>query len=184
MASLLSRSFKRRFSSRKGTKIEAENSLQRSVSSALEPCPSKISSNERTSYSAPSPAKVSSTPTCDQDCLSATPSKVKDAINDGDDSPTKMASDQSTPAKLALTPVALISTTPALHQHKRCTSPYNDGSSNSPDKLVRRPPSRSLIFETPVKHAMDEQRETGDVSDDDDVLKIFPESLLQSVSSS
>ncbi|KAI5589823.1 hypothetical protein BDE02_05G188100 [Populus trichocarpa] len=181
MASLLSRSFKRRFSSQKGTKIEAENSLQRSVSSALEPCPSKISSNERTSYSAPSPAKVSSTPTCDQDCLSATPSKVKDAINDGDDSPTKMASDQSTPAKLALTPVALISTTPALHQHKRCTSPYNDGSSNSPDKLVRRPPSRSLIFETPVKHAMDEQRETGDVSDDDDVLKIFPESLLQSI---
>ncbi|KAJ6920636.1 hypothetical protein NC651_014278 [Populus alba x Populus x berolinensis] len=181
MASLLSRSFQRRFSSQKGSQIEAENSLQRSVSSALEPCPSKISSNERASYSAPSPAKVSSTPTCDQDCLSATPSKVKDAMNDGDDSPIKMASDQSTPAKLALTPAALISTTPALHQHKRCTSPYNDGSSNSPDKLVRRPPSRSLIFETPVKHAMDEQRETGGVSDDDDILKIFPESLLQSI---
>ncbi|KAH8509390.1 hypothetical protein H0E87_011232 [Populus deltoides] len=181
MASLLSGSFKRRFSSQKGTKIEAENSLQRSVSSALEPCPSKISSNERTSYSAPSPAKLSSTPTCDQDCLSATPSKVKDAMNDGDDSPIKMASDQSTPAKLALTPAALISTTPALHQHKRCTSPYNDGSSNSSDKLVRRPPSRSLIFETPVKHAMDEQREKGDVSDDDDILKIFPKSLLLSI---
>ncbi|KAJ6399423.1 hypothetical protein OIU77_020051 [Salix suchowensis] len=79
MASLLSRSFKRRFSSQKGTKIEEENSLQRSVSSALEPCLNKISSEERTSFSAPSPAKVSSTPTCDKDCLSATPSKEKDA---------------------------------------------------------------------------------------------------------
>ncbi|KAJ6352291.1 hypothetical protein OIU76_001494 [Salix suchowensis] len=161
MASLLSRSFKRRFSSQKGTKIEEENSLQRSVSSALEPCLNKISSDERTSFSAPSPAKVSSTPTCDKDCLSATPSKEKDAVIDG---------------------AALISTTPALHMHKRCASLYDhDDSSNTPDKLVRRPPSRSLIFETPVKHAIDGQRERGDVSDDDDILKILPESLLQSI---
>ncbi|KAG5246318.1 CDT1 protein [Salix suchowensis] len=182
MASLLSRSFKRRFSSQKGTKIEEENSLQRSVSSALEPCLNKISSDERTSFSAPSPAKVSSTPTCDKDCLSATPSKEKDAVIDGGDSPIKMASDHSTPAKLVLTPAALISTTPALHMHKRCASLYDhDDSSNTPDKLVRRPPSRSLIFETPVKHAIDGQRERGDVSDDDDILKILPESLLQSI---
>ncbi|KAJ6681229.1 DNA REPLICATION FACTOR CDT1 [Salix koriyanagi] len=182
MASLLSRSFKRRFSSQKGTKIEEENSLQRSFSSALEPCLNKISSDERTSFSAPSPAKVSSTPTCDKDCLSATPSKEKDAVIDGGDSPIKMASDHSTPAKLVLTPAALISTTPALHMHRRCASLYDDyDTSNTPDKLVRRPPSRSLIFETPVKHAIDGQRERGDVSDDDDILKILPESLLQSI---
>jgi chromatin licensing and DNA replication factor 1 len=61
-------------------------------------------------------------------------------------------------------------------------SSCDDDSFSSPDKLVRRPPSRSLIFETPVKHAKDEQKE--DVSDDDNILKILPESLLQSVGSS
>ncbi|CAK7346426.1 unnamed protein product [Dovyalis caffra] len=180
VASLLSRRFQRRFS-QKGTQIEAENSLQKSVSAVLEPCPDKTSFNEESSYSAPSPAKVSSTTTCDQNYLSATPSKEKDAMVDGDDSPIKMASVQSTPAKLVLTPSTLISTTPALHPHKRCMSPYDDDSSSTPDKLVRRPPSRSLIFVTPVKHANDEEKVMGDESDDDDILKILPERLLQSI---
>ncbi|KAL3603510.1 hypothetical protein D5086_004369 [Populus alba] len=178
VASLLPQSFQRRFS-QKGTEVEAENALQKTVSSAFEPCPNKISLNEEISCSALSPAKVSLKPTCDQNFSSATPSKEKDSMNEVDDSPIKMASVQSTPAKLASTPATLISTTPALHPHKRCMSSCDDDSFSSPDKLVRRPPSRSLIFETPVKHAKDEQKE--DVSDDDNILKILPGSLLQSI---
>ncbi|XP_011028782.1 PREDICTED: CDT1-like protein a, chloroplastic [Populus euphratica] len=180
VASLLPQSFQRRFS-QKGTKIEAENALQKLVSSAFEPCPYKISLNEEISCSAPSPAKVSLKPTRDQNFSSAIPSKEKDSMNEVDDSPIKIASVRSTPAKLASTPATLISTKPALHPHKRCMSSCDDDSFSSPDKLVRRPPSRSLIFETPVKHAKDEQKEPGDLSDDDSILKILPESLLQSI---
>ncbi|KAF9686858.1 hypothetical protein SADUNF_Sadunf02G0033300 [Salix dunnii] len=173
VASLLPQSFQRRFS-QKGTKVEVENNPQKSVSSAFKPCSNRISLNEEISCSAPSPAKVSLNPTCDQNCSSATPTKEKDSMNDLYDSPIKMACVQPTPA-------TLISTTPALHPHKRCMSSYDDDSFSSPDKLVRRPPGRSLIFETPVKHAKDEQKELGDVSDDDNILKILPESLLQSI---
>ncbi|KAJ6336973.1 hypothetical protein OIU76_006774 [Salix suchowensis] len=118
--------------------------------------------------------KVSLNLSCDQNCSSATPTKEKNSMNDVYDSPIKMACVQPTPA-------TLISTTPALHPHKRCMSSYDDDSFSTPDKLVRRPPSRSLIFETPVKHAKDEQKELGDLSDDDDILKILPENLLQSI---
>ena len=124
--------------------------------------PQKISLNEEISCSAPSPAKVSLNLSCDQNCSSATPTKEKNSMNDVYDSPIKMACVQPTPA-------TLISTTPALHPHKRCMSSYDDDSFSTPDKLVRRPPSRSLIFETPVKHAKDEQKELGDLSDDDDI---------------
>ncbi|KAG5250494.1 CDT1 protein [Salix suchowensis] len=173
VASLLPQSFQRRFS-QKSTKVEAENDTQKSVFSASKPCPKKISLNEEISCSAPSPAKVSLNLSCDQNCSSATPTKEKNSMNDVYDSPIKMACVQPTPA-------TLISTTPALHPHKRCMSSYDDDSFSTPDKLVRRPPSRSLIFETPVKHAKDEQKELGDLSDDDDILKILPENLLQSI---
>ncbi|KAJ6730883.1 DNA REPLICATION FACTOR CDT1 [Salix viminalis] len=173
VASLLPQSFQRRFS-QKSTKVEAENDTQKSVFSASKPCPKKISLNEENSCSAPSPAKVSLNLSCDQNCSSATPTKEKNSMNDVYDSPIKMACVQPTPA-------TLISTTPALHPHKRCMSSYDDDSFSTPDKLNRRPPSRSLIFETPVKHAKDEQKELGDLSDDDDILKILPENLLQSI---
>lgn len=64
--------------------------IQRSASAlenTLKQCPNKISFNEETI--ALSLAKVSFTPTYDQNCLSVTPSKEKDAMNDGDDCYTK-----------------------------------------------------------------------------------------------
>lgn len=206
VASHLPGSFRRHFS-QKVTNIEAGSTNQKSPKVCLhkstfpvpEPRLNNISSCVETSSSTPSPSKVSykltnsgkcsefcaSSAGVPMPCLPATPSKEIGPLNSRDDSPTKMATIQSTPAKLASTPASLMSTTPALQPPKRCYMSPNDDSFSLPNKLVRRPPkTRSLKFDTPVKNTEDELNKMGGVTVDDDILKILPESLLQSVSPS
>ncbi|EEF30014.1 CDT1-like protein a, chloroplastic [Ricinus communis] len=184
-ASHFSKSFTRRFS-QKLTNTEVEITCQgyptvcsqQSVFSVPEPFLDIVSSNEETSSSAPTDSN-----NCSAD-VTRTPSKKIDSTSDGG-SPTKVASFQSTPAKLALTPAKLMSATPALHPPKRCYMSPDDDSTSLANKLVRRPVrTRSLKFESPLKNVEDELiDDSGDASGDDDgdILKILPESLLQSI---
>ncbi|KAM1570221.1 hypothetical protein FF1_035349 [Malus domestica] len=112
----------------------------------------------------------------------ATPTKETSPIESGDDLPTKCASIQSTPAKLASTPARLMSATPALRPPKRCYMSPEDNSTSSPEKMVRYPPrSRSLKFDTPVKNRMveDEVLDMDNASIDNDFTDIPPEDLLK-----
>ncbi|KAM1684133.1 hypothetical protein TB2_034826 [Malus domestica] len=112
----------------------------------------------------------------------ATPTKETSPIESGDDLPTKCASIQSTPAKLASTPARLMSATPALRPPKRCYMSPEDNSTSSPEKMVRYPPrSRSLKFDTPVKNKMveDEVLDMDNASIDNDFTDIPPEDLLK-----
>ncbi|XP_028071883.1 CDT1-like protein a, chloroplastic isoform X1 [Camellia sinensis] len=93
---------------------------------------------------------------------------------------------QGTPAKHFLTPVKLMSATPALQPPKRCYMSPDDDSTSSPNKSVNRPLRiRSLKFDTPVENAKmdDEVNITGGVSVDidSDIFEILPENLLQSI---
>ncbi|KAM3004835.1 hypothetical protein FF2_035038 [Malus domestica] len=112
----------------------------------------------------------------------ATPTKETSPIESGDDLPTKCASIQSTPAKLASTPARLMSATPALRPPKRCYMSPEDNSTSSPEKMVRYPPrSRSLKFDTPVKNKMVENEviDMDNASIDNDFTDIPPEDLLK-----
>ncbi|THG13560.1 hypothetical protein TEA_007823 [Camellia sinensis var. sinensis] len=93
---------------------------------------------------------------------------------------------QGTPAKHFLTPVKLMSATPALQPPKRCYMGPDDDSTSSPNKSVNRPLRiRSSKFDTPVENAKmeDEVNITGGVSVDigNDIFEILPENLLQSI---
>ncbi|KAG8655811.1 hypothetical protein MANES_04G076400v8 [Manihot esculenta] len=199
VASHFSGSFRRRFS-QKIAKSEAENTnpnpqkicSQQSILPISEPCFDKISSREEASASASSLTRMPSEPTTDGDkfsagvpmpCLPATPCKEINSTNYRDNSPKKIESFQSTPAKLASPSSSLMSMTPALHPPKRCYMSPDDGTTSLADKLTRRPSrTRSLKFETPEKNVVHELNDIEDVSAvDDDILNILPESLLQSI---
>ncbi|KAM1044579.1 hypothetical protein ACFX2J_035487 [Malus domestica] len=116
--------------------------------------------------------------------LPVTPTKGIDAVENDDDLPTKSASIESTPAKLASTPGRLRAETPALQPPKRCYMSPDDNATSSPNKLARRPPStRSLKFDTPVKNKKveDEVPDRSGASNDSDIHDILPMDLLQSV---
>ncbi|KAM1107236.1 hypothetical protein ACFX2B_003974 [Malus domestica] len=131
-----------------------------------------------------------SEPKLDTACASScgqvpvTPTKGMDAVENHDDLPTKSASIQSTPAKLASTPARLRTETPALQPPRRCYMSPDHNSTSSPNKLVRRPPrTRSLKFDTPVKNknVEDEFPDRSDGSNDNDIHDILPDDLLQSL---
>ncbi|KAK9094711.1 hypothetical protein Scep_026180 [Stephania cephalantha] len=91
---------------------------------------------------------------------------------------------QVTPAKDILTPSRLRTSTPDLQTPKRSCISHDDDVTVSPDKLLRRPPTiRTLLFPTPVKNnqAKDEMNNQGRSSFDADIVKLLPESLLQSI---
>ncbi|KAK9145087.1 hypothetical protein Sjap_004990 [Stephania japonica] len=91
---------------------------------------------------------------------------------------------QVTPAKNILTPARLMTSTPDLQTPKRSCISHDDDIAVSPDKLLRRPPAiRTLLFPTPVKNnkAKDEMSNQGRLSSDADIVKLLPESLLQSI---
>ncbi|KAK9164921.1 hypothetical protein Scep_000112 [Stephania cephalantha] len=91
---------------------------------------------------------------------------------------------QVTPAKDILTPARLRTSTPDLQTPKRSCISHDDDVTVSPDKLLRRPPTiRTLLFPTPVKNnqAKDEMNNQGRSSFDADIVKLLPESLLQSI---
>uniref|UniRef100_A0A2C9UU91 CDT1 Geminin-binding domain-containing protein n=1 Tax=Manihot esculenta TaxID=3983 RepID=A0A2C9UU91_MANES len=199
VASHFSRSFRRHFS-QKITKCEAANAnpnppkicSQPSILQISQPCFDKISSSEEASASASSLTRMPFESTTDGEkfsagvhtpCLPATPCKEINSTNYRDNSPKKIGSFQSTPAKLASPSSTLMSMTPALHPPKRCCMSPDDGTTSLADKLTRRPSrTRSLKFETPEKNVVHELNDIEDVSaDDDDILNILPESLLQSI---
>lgn len=89
------------------------------------------------------------------------------------------------PSKMASSPVELTNVSPALHPEKRGYMCPSDDSINSPSKLVRRTHlRRSLKFDNPVKSAKveDEVKSIGRFSVENDIFKILPENLPQSVS--
>ncbi|XP_058208425.1 CDT1-like protein a, chloroplastic isoform X2 [Rhododendron vialii] len=88
------------------------------------------------------------------------------------------------PSKLASSPVELTNVSPALHPEKRGYMCPSDDSTNSPSKLVRLTHlRRSLKFDNPVKSAKveDEVKSIGRLSVENDIFKILPENLLQSI---
>ncbi|KAG7989545.1 hypothetical protein I3843_03G245400 [Carya illinoinensis] len=205
VASHLPQSFRKSFS-RKVTCNEAENTspnlLKTSFQPSVLPVPELLlyrsSTKEETAGAGPSLEKLSIDPASNgknvafcaasahftPSCPPATPSKLLDAMNNGNGSPTEISNIDSTPAKLAFTPVRLMNVTPTLQPPKRrCMSPEDDCTS-SPQKLVRRlPRSRSLKFDTPEKNENSEDKidDVGGVSVDSDIFDILPENLLQSI---
>ncbi|XP_050147198.1 CDT1-like protein a, chloroplastic [Malus sylvestris] len=113
-----------------------------------------------------------------------TPTESIDAVENDDDLPTKSASIESTPTKLASTPARLRAETPALQPPKRCYMSPDDNATSSPNKLAMRPPSNwSLKFDTPVKNKKveDEVPDRSGTSNDSDIHDILPMDLLQSL---
>lgn len=99
----------------------------------------------------------------------------------GDGSP--LLSADETPAKHTSTPAKLMTSTPVLQPTKRCYMSPDGELTESPQKLVRRPPRiRSLTFDTPVKSSkVTEVIASRESSTDDEIFDILPENLLQSV---
>lgn len=114
----------------------------------------------------------------------ATPVKGIYPIRNDDGLPTESDDIQSTPAKLALTPIRLMAATPALQPPKRCyMTPNDESTTSSVDKLARRPPrTRSLKFDTPVKNKnVEDEGPDVDGTPVDNDFDILSEDLLQSV---
>lgn len=191
VASHLSRCFQRRFSQKISGEAENSNkkpanfSLQLSDLPVQDPYLNKSSSNEEVVATvAPSPVKSSSLAHLPLSHPPATPLKKTDSTDNQDFCSMKTPDIQVTPAKLAFSPARLMTMTPSLQPPKRCLMSPHDDSTNSPNKLVRRPArSRSLKFDTPVKGAeiKEEVNEKGSLSVDNDILDILPENLLESV---
>ncbi|KAJ8899343.1 hypothetical protein K2173_018317 [Erythroxylum novogranatense] len=115
-------------------------------------------------------------------CLPATPNKEIEPTDGRDDSTEKLASIQSTPAKLVSTPIRLMSATPSSNPTKRCYMSPDDDSTSVSNKLVRRPlRTKSLLFDTPLKNVEGDNSKTVDLPVDDEILNILPESLLRSI---
>ncbi|PSS09437.1 CDT1-like protein [Actinidia chinensis var. chinensis] len=200
-ATHLSRSFRKRFS-RDVTNYEAVPSNQEQSMVSLKPSDQSFYEDQTSASSAASSiTKLSLKQATRQTCSSigpsqasappshspATPMKERDSMEKEVSSAVGTTTIQGTPAKIALTPVKLMSATPALQPPKRCfmgpLSP-DDDSMNSPNKLVRRPlHSRSLKFDSPMKNAKveDEVDNVGGLSVGNDILEILPENLLQSI---
>ncbi|GAU35052.1 hypothetical protein TSUD_30180 [Trifolium subterraneum] len=107
----------------------------------------------------------------------ATPSKAVEFAESKDGS-MKSIEAMSTPARFVSTPSRLMTATPALKPPKRHFMSPDDNSTNSPDKLVKRPPSsRSLKFNTPMKN----EDAAGGLSIGDDILDILPDNILHSI---
>ncbi|CAL5432733.1 unnamed protein product [Camellia sinensis] len=201
-ASHLSQSFRKRFS-QKVSRSEAVDSyqgqpivsLQPLVIPVPEPHVDQSSCEELTGASA---SRFSLKATTSQKCLSigasrasilqslpsATPKKEIGFWKNKVCSSVETAIIQGTPAKLVSTPLRLMSATPALQPQKRCFMSPDDDSTSSPRKLVtRKPRSRSLKFDTPVKNTKveDEVNHIGGLSVDNDIFDILPENLLQSI---
>ncbi|KAL6338193.1 hypothetical protein AAG906_015156 [Vitis piasezkii] len=191
VASHLSQCFQRRFSQKISGEAENSNkkpanfSLQLSDLPVQDPYLNKSSSNEEVVATvAPSPVKSSSPAHLPLSHPPATPLKKTDSTDNQDFCSMKTPDIQVTPAKLAFSPARLMTMTPSLQPPKRCLMSPHDDSSNSPNKLVRRPArSRSLKFDTPVKGAeiKEEVNEKGSLSVDNDILDILPENLLESI---
>ncbi|XP_050208509.1 CDT1-like protein a, chloroplastic [Mercurialis annua] len=175
MASHFSRSFTRRFSQRSTITAEENNCSkpsivcpQESVLPIPEPQFEKVSSNVETkSAGIRTPG------------LFATPCKETDSTKKTF-SARETVSLESTPAKFVLTPSKLMSVTPSPQSQKRCYMTPDDTSTSLPDKLVRRPSrSRSLKFEAVDDNEINDIKL--EVSADEDISKIFSDSLLQSI---
>ncbi|GMP90691.1 hypothetical protein CsSME_00041695 [Camellia sinensis var. sinensis] len=206
-ASHLSQSFQKCFS-KEVLRIEAVHSnpeqslvsVQPSVPPVSELQVDHSSYDERISASAaPFISKFSLKPTTHQNCSlrasqasvpqhhsPATAMKDINFVKNEVCSSVRTPTVQGTPAKHFLTPVKLMSATPALQPPKRCYMSPDDDSSSSPNKSVNRPLRiRSLKFDTPVENAKmeDEVNITGGVSVDidSDIFEILPENLLQSI---
>ncbi|KAI3412845.1 CDT1 domain-containing protein [Psidium guajava] len=203
VASHLPGSFQRRFSQKvKSNKsgntswMTSEVSLGRASLSVPEPQQDEVSNDEEADSSEPPEDELASQTSSEEwlaDSASpvvcppsnniATPRKVIDLLKNND-SPQKMSSFESTPAKLTSTPARLMAATPALQPPKRSFMSPEDDCDSSPHKLVRRPPrTRSLKFDTPVKDttAEDEVRKKDSVPSDDDIFDILPQDLLQKI---
>ncbi|OMP09747.1 hypothetical protein COLO4_05172 [Corchorus olitorius] len=191
-------SFQKRFSKRVASK--AQDTVEKSSNVSLQSSNVQVpelsvdifaSSGKTSSAPSQSPTEVLCKPASSEmsfkTCLPATPVKEIHPLKTEDGSPTKAGSILSTPAKLASTPARLMAATPTLQPQKRCYMSPDEVSSDSSNKLLRRPPrTRSLKFDTPVKEkkVVDEEDEMAikPVDDDeDDVLSVLPESLLNSI---
>ncbi|OIT06911.1 PREDICTED: CDT1-like protein a, chloroplastic [Nicotiana attenuata] len=197
-ASHLSQSFRKSFSHRASiAKAEDTEQLQTVPRSSLrpvsEPQISKTSTESHTSTSADKTAsKLLSTQTSRAKCsargvisgtsppspLPATPLKN---MKGGDGS--SLLSAEETPAKHTSTPAKLMTSTPVLQPSKRCYMSPDGELTESPQKLVRRPPRiRSLTFDTPVKSSkVTEVIDSRESSIDDEFFDILPQNLLQSI---
>ncbi|XP_030542456.2 CDT1-like protein a, chloroplastic [Rhodamnia argentea] len=203
VASHLSGSFRRRFSQNVERSTSGNTSQMMSVVSlglaslsVPEPRQDEVSNDEEADSSEPPEDELASQTSSDEHLADsaapvvcppsnniATPSKVIDLLKN-DDSPQKISSFESTPAKLASTPARLMAATPELQPPNRSFMSPEDDCASSPHKLVRRPPrTRSLKFDTPVKDmsAEDEARKKDSVPSDDDIYDILPQDLLQKI---
>ncbi|KAF8006379.1 hypothetical protein BT93_K0624 [Corymbia citriodora subsp. variegata] len=203
VASHLSGSFRRRFSQKvesntlgNTSQTMSEVSLGHASLSVLEPHQDEVSSDEEAGSSEPHEDELASqisSKECFADSAApvvcppsdniATPRKAIDLLKT-DDSPQKISSFESTPAKLASTPARLMAGTPTLQPPKRSFMSPEDDCASSPHKLVRRPPrTRSLKFDTPVKDTSveGEARKKDSVPSDDDIFDILPQDLLQKI---
>ncbi|TMW98497.1 hypothetical protein EJD97_003954 [Solanum chilense] len=185
----LSQSFRRSFSHRASIGVVGNVKQQTTVSQTSIPpvsepqitnCPTNTSElfltqNRTTRFSTQGVHSATLQPSP----LPATPLK-----NTTNEDGSCLLSAESTPAKLASTPAKLMSTTPLLQPSKRCYMTPDGESTESPRKLVRRPPpSRSLTFNTPVKSSKvtEETSRSRELSTDDEIFDILPENLLQSI---
>lgn len=195
----LSKSFKRSFSHRASIG-EAENAKQHprvvahtSIHPVSEPQIANCSTTNTSKEADNTPSKLLSTQTrttrfstrvvhsanLPPSPLPATPLK-----NTKSEDGSCLLNAESTPAKHASTPAKLMSSTPLLQPSKRCYMTPDDESTESPRKLVRRPPrSRSLTFDTPVKSSKvtEEVSRSRESSADDEIFDILQENLVQSI---
>ncbi|XP_075105205.1 CDT1-like protein a, chloroplastic [Nicotiana tabacum] len=197
-ASHLSQSFRKSFSHRASiAKAEDTEQLQTVPHSSLrpvsEPQIAKNSSESHTFTSADkTPSKLLSTQTSGAKFstrvvlsgtlppspLPATPLKNM-KVGYG----SSLLSAEETPVKHTSTPAKLMTSTPVLQPSKRCYMSPDGEKTESPQKLVRRPPRiRSLTFDTPVKSSkVTEVIDSRESSIDDEFFDILPENLLQSI---
>ncbi|KAL3849951.1 hypothetical protein ACJIZ3_011833 [Penstemon smallii] len=178
MASHLSPSFRKRFS-KLGNGNHTLN-LQKEPSDIPVPASVDIKpkfarnpfKKEASPLAAKSSSKLSLNPSRNEkfpSSLLQTPVKPVNFNKDEDLSSTGTPSILGTPVENTFTPSKLMSATPMIHPTKRCYISPDDKPSGSPSKLLKRPPpSRTLIFNTPVKK----------VEFDDD---IFDTALLESI---
>ncbi|OIT22000.1 PREDICTED: CDT1-like protein a, chloroplastic [Nicotiana attenuata] len=190
-ASHLSQSFKRRFSCRVSIG-EPENAKQHPPVTECQIA--KSSNNKRTSTASDKcPSKMPTTQTSTVknssevvafDTLLLSPLPVTPMKNIKGDDGYALLTAEGTQARLTSTPEKLMTSTPMPQSPKRCCMSLNSDSTESPSKLVRRPPrNRCLNFNTPVKSskATDKACEGAGLPINSDIIDIFPEDLLQSI---
>ncbi|XP_009589474.1 CDT1-like protein a, chloroplastic isoform X1 [Nicotiana tomentosiformis] len=190
-ASHLSQSFRRRFSHRVsiGEAEDAEqhppvtecqiakSSNNKRTSTASDKCPSKKPTMQTSTVK-------NSSPVVAFDTLLLTPLPATPMKNIKGDDGYALLTAEGTQARLTSTPEKLTTSTPMPQSPKRCCMSPNSGSTESPSKLVRRPPrNRSLNFNTPVKssNVTDKACEGAGLPINNDIIDILSEDLLQSL---